>query len=103
MYHNLNMVSHVTKGGKYTPRPSEIENDDFLALRKWIDQIPDNVESSMDLHNDSKFNHIYVSSMANPWHSDINEEVSLLVTERTSELTTEHCSDTKHWNSHQAW
>lgn len=90
MYHNLNMISQNVKSGKYTPRPSEIENDEFLALRQCIDQIPDNVESSVDLHNDSKFNHIYVSNVNNPCNSDINEEVSLLATERTSELTTEH-------------
>ena len=50
--------------------------------------------------DESKFNHTYISNAIVPdWSSDINEEVSLLGTERTSELTTEHCSYTKNWQS----
>jgi len=43
-----------------------------------------------------KFNHVYTSKIASPeWGSDINEELSINGTERTSELTTEHWSESK--------
>ena len=53
-----------------------------------------------NLRTNLKFNHIYVSSTKHtPTGSDIHEEVSILGTDRTSELTTEHCSDTKNCHS----
>ena len=43
-----------------------------------------------------KFNHIYASSTKHtPSGSDINEDISLGGTERTSELTNERSNDTK--------
>lgn len=105
MYYQLNMYSQKDAIGSFTSRTNESRNDEYLSMRKWIDQIPDNCDSDLgshDLQNDSKFNHIYVSNMRNPWSSDINEELSVLGTDRTSELTTEHCSDAKHWHSHKS-
>ena len=106
--HNLNMIGQNAKmknEGNFTSRNNSQQIDDeFLALKRWIEQIPDDDES---LHlqknnpnqDESKFNHIYVQDGA--WGSDIHEDLSILGTERTSELATEHCSDTKHCNSHK--
>ena len=74
-------------------------NLDISDYNKWIEQIPSGDDSDYDFwNNDSnlKFNHYYADKQATPDSgSDINEELSINGTERTSELTTEHWSDTK--------
>jgi hypothetical protein len=103
---NINILPHKSgKGcGKYTSRTNKELNDKFIAFRKCIDQIPDSKESSLEINaetNKSKFDHTYVQEVGVRWASDINEDISILGTDRNSELATEHCSDAKHCNSYR--
>lgn len=102
IYNNLG--SYSNKGSAKTSRVHLDRNQEFMNLKKCIEQIPDNDMTDLNMHKaqvQAKYNHTYISNVGVPdCESDI-EEVSLLATERTSELTTEHCSDAKHCQSHQ--
>lgn len=101
--HNLNVISAKKNEQNYTDRAKRELNEEFIALQKWVDQIPDHEESGINFNdeNNTKFNHAYTSENSQPWSSDIKEEMSVVGTERTSEVTTEHCSEAKHWNSYK--
>lgn len=93
IYNNLPMFPRKSQANKQSARHTMDPNEEYIALKKLIDQIPDDEESGELLNpikDISKFNHIYMSNVANPNGSEIAEELSNLGTERMSELTTEH-------------
>lgn len=68
MYYQLNMYPQKNNKGAYTSRTNDSHNDEYLNMKKCIEQIPDNSGSDLgshDLQDNSKFNHIYVSNMIN--------------------------------------
>jgi hypothetical protein len=92
IYNNLVMFSQKSQSSKTTARLTMDPNEEYFALKKLIDQIPDDEESDELLN-------IHMFNVANSNGSEIAEELSNLETERMSELTTEHWSDVKNWHS----
>lgn len=103
MTQNYGMIMSIQSYKKDETKAKEVmglhSNLELTDFKKCIDQIPTADESDLDFcnnQNNLKFNHMYSPKINSPeWGSDINEEFSINGTERTSELTTEHWSESK--------
>ncbi|CAI2387187.1 unnamed protein product [Moneuplotes crassus] len=96
--HNIHLLPQRDDSLRVRDKAEQQLNEEFMALQRCIDQIPDQEELSLDLEEENHTNRlrkISTTEVRKQCSLDVKQDSSSLPTERTSEVTTENCSELK--------